>query len=147
MDLCPVCPYRLKGSNSMSVIVLGPAVNVTIAVPPPAPVAGRIGVEFDPTSPMNSAGTVALMRLLPAVGATDNPPSLIQLVLVDTSVNPLPTGDANTPEWYLALSGAPGGSYTMPTPPPAAGVGISIPISPAPAPGAWVVQSILTYPD
>lgn len=128
------------------IYILGPSAHVSIsgAVPSPASVPGRVGVDLDPTNATLPDGTMQL-RFRSPVAPTDELPTEIHVFWV---VGVAPTDAAG----FMALTGVPTTVYpvpvlTTPTLPPMPGVTFGV-SPPAPlASGVYLTQSVLGYPS
>ena len=130
----------------MNIFVLGPALSINEpapAAPATPPVAGvpvRVGIIFDPATPI-LAGGVTNVQFQPAPAGAELPVAIHVFYVPGTLTPPAPA----TAEWFMALTGVSSAAYQLPTPAPASGVSFPISVSPAPAEGPYLVQTVLEY--
>lgn len=127
---------------TMSTYILGPAIESVTEPETAAPTvtAGRIGIQFHPTTPTEPGGKVYVL-LSAALKPTDVRPSNIHAVYVQPPES-VPALAARTPDWFMN-SKQPMGSVAVPAPPVDPGT-ITVTV-PSVKPGVHFVQTVLEY--
>lgn len=123
--------------------ILGPAIESVTEPEAAAPsvTAGRVGIQFHPTTPTEPGGKVHVV-LAAAVNSTDVRPSSVHAVYVNPPSLVPPVGPLRTPEWFMS-SGQPMASVSVPAPPVDPGT-ITV-VVPGVQPGVHHVQTIMEY--
>jgi hypothetical protein len=128
-----------------SEFVLGPSMEayepMPGTTPTVAPVAGRRGIKFHPTTPTQPGGIVNVQHL-PATAPTDVLPTNVYAYFVQP-ISSVPPAETRTADWFMK-SGAPSGSRRSVEADPSGNLSITVPnVKPSLQP--YHVQTILEY--